>query len=679
MENFRLKFLEEAQEHISDIEQALLTLEDNPGDINLVEKVFRAMHSLKGGGAMFGFENISEFTHNLETIYDEIRNGKLNLSEEIFTLTLESVDHIKTMLNIDNEFTDEQKQLHQLLLQKIAEVIDNSTTDTQKNQQNPENKKPSKGATYYINFKPFENILDNGTNPLYLIDELTELGDTLVYSNLNNLPDIDRLNPLACYIHWEIILSTEHDENDINDVFIFVEDLCEIEIEKLSNKNLLKNSTFKTRLSEIGSSQTPIGLQTIAEIAKSVTSSVASKVKKAISGSPIGKQKTIANTISSIRVSSEKLDELMNLVSELVTTQARLALYTEQQESSELTAISENVQKLSRQLRDLAFNVVLVPIETLITRFHRLVRDLSHELGKEIAFRSEGTDTELDKTIIESLTDPLLHIIRNSIDHGIEDAAVREKKGKSPNGEILLKSFYSGANVVIQIIDDGAGINPEKIKNKAIEKNIITKDTTLSNKEIFDLLFLPGFSTANSITDVSGRGVGMDVVKQQVSKIRGEIEIDSEIDKGTTLTLKLPLTLSIIDGLLVQVEETYFVIPLSAVEKIHAIQQKTLFSQFNNLVVLDGEQVPYLYLRDEFEIGKTDKEQEQLIVVRYEDKKVGLVVDAIIGEYQAVLKPLGHHYKKQDIISGATILGDGTVALVLDTNKTVTQFALQNT
>jgi two-component system chemotaxis sensor kinase CheA len=489
---------------------------------------------------------------------------------------------------------------------------------------------------------------------------------------MNRIPSLKALNPELCYTYWEAIVATTQEVNTISDVFIFVEDESTIEIQKISDSNLLSNDHFVYEINNLARVQKDIGLSAVQKLADETqrrqTRDLSNIIKKE-------KLNTKDTTISSIRVSSDKLDQLMNLVSELVTTQARLSLFAEQNGISGLLPIAENVQKLSRQLRDTAFSIVLIPIENMLTRFQRLVRDLSNELGKDVVFVTEGAETELDKTIIESLADPLMHILRNSLDHGIEDHEVRARLGKPRQGKIVLKAFYSGANVMIQISDDGAGIDSDLITEKAIAKGIISPDRKLSRREVLDLVFLPGFSTAKQITDVSGRGVGMDVVKRKISDIRGEVEIESEIKVGTTITIKLPLTLSIIDGLLVKVDDTHFIIPLSVVDKIFAVEHTKVINTFNNVVVLDGKQVPFFYIRKEFDLPNSTDFWEQVIVVNFEEKRVGLIVDSVVGEYQAVLKPLGKHYKKQEMISGATILGDGTVALVVDTNKIIKTFA----
>lgn len=672
MDNFKKKFIEEAAELIDKLEVALLELEKKPNDEALIQQVFRVMHTLKGNSAMFGFELIDSFTHNLESIYDKIRNGQLEVSKDILNITFSSVDHLKAMLDEQNYDDPDFKTIHSGLMGKINKIINPDIVEKESNNTEKAQDMSGSFSTFYILFEPNEKIFSNGTNPLYLLDELCSLGEHKVYAHFNRLPGIKDINPNLCYTYWEVLLVTDKDVNAIHDVFIFVETDSKLEIQKLAEENLLADKEFVDEVSHLADIQKDVGLVTIQRLAaKSVARINKAKAREFTKERIATKDKTAA----SIRVSSDKLDHLMNLVSELVTTQARLSLFAEQNNVPGLAPIVENVHKLTRQLRDIAFSIVLIPIENLFGRFQRLIRDLSAELHKEVDFIIEGADTELDKTIIENLSDPLMHIIRNSMDHGIEESRIRIANGKPAKGKIHLKAFYSGANVIIQVSDDGAGIDPEIIHAKAISKGLVPSDKKMNKKEILDLIFLPGFSTAKKVTDVSGRGVGMDVVKKKISDIRGEVEVESEVGLGTTITIKLPLTLSIIDGLLVSIDSSPFVIPLSSIDKIYAVDKESIYNTFNNLVTLDGTQIPFFSLRKEFNLQPSNEELEQVVVVNFEDNRVGLVVDYVIGEYQAVLKPLGKHYKSHDIFSGATILGDGTVALVMDTNKIIKMFA----
>lgn len=673
MDSFKKKFVEEASELIDKLEVTLLELEKNPDDSTLIQQVFRVMHTLKGNSSMFGFDLIDKFTHNLETVYDLIRNNQLKLTSQVLNVTLSSVDHLKAMLDEGNYEDPDFLTTHNGLIAEIDQLINpNKSEELNHSDQEVENKSDAVMHTYYVMFEPRNDIFKNGTNPLYLLDELSSLGQSKVFAHFNRVPSFDKINPEFCYVYWEAILASEHEINVINDVFIFVESESTLEIQKIADINLLQDSKFVEEISQLANIQKDIGLVTVQKFASQSIVRHNKQKSEVVKRERIGyKDKSAA----SIRVSSDKLDSLMNLVSELVTTQARLSLFAEENSIPGLGPIVENVQKLSRQLRDIAFSIVLIPIENLFGRFQRLVRDLSMELKKEVELVTEGAETELDKTIIENLSDPLMHILRNSLDHGIEEAGIRLAKGKPAKGKIVIKAFYSGANVIIQVTDDGAGIDPETIREKAISKGIITPERKLSKKEILDLIFLPGFSTAKKVTDVSGRGVGMDVVKKKIAEIRGEVEVDSEVDKGTTIIIKLPLTLSIIDGLLVSINKAAYVIPLAAIDKIYAVEKEKIYSSFNNLVTLDGQQIPFFSLRKEFHLDQSDEDLEQVVVINFEDNSVGLVVDFVIGEYQAVLKPLGKHYKTHDIFSGATILGDGTVALVMDTNKIIKDFA----
>ncbi len=675
MDRFTEKFIEEATDNISDLEQALLKLENNPDEKGLVERVFRAMHSLKGGGAMFGFSKLSEFTHHLETLWENIRDGRVKINQGLLDLTLECVDHLKILLKETEELSPHTETNHKNLTVQVMKFLGSEKKDEpiQDQHTHSENDKPNL-KTYYIYFDPSEDIFDDGTNPLFLLDEMHSLGQCKIIPYLHRIPGLKALDPVKCYTYWEIILATAEDEGAIHDVFIFVEDQSEIEIRLLSESNLFDHDQLKEKLDHQFATEQDLGYDGFKKLLEhmDVDRPTEENEKKGGNG-----QSSRETTISSIRVGSEKIDHMMNLVSELVTTQARLSLRAEQLNDSELESIAEDVQKLTRQLRDNAFDVALVPVETMLTRFQRLVRDLSNSLNKKVKFTAEGTDTELDKNIIETLTDPMLHIIRNCIDHGIETPEERKKLGKPEEGTIQFKAYYSGASVHIQVHDDGKGIDPEVIKNKAVERGLITPDATLSKKEVFDLIFNPGFSTSEQVTDVSGRGVGMDVVKRNLDEIRGEVEVDSAVNAGTTLTVKLPLTLSIIDGLLVNIADNKYIVPLSAVDKIYAVNNSEVSKSFNNLVVLDGEQVPFFNLRSEFKLPDGGSDRKEIVVVRYDNNRIGLVVDNVIGEYQAVLKSLGKMYKEQDMISGATILGDGTVALVLDSNKMIDKFAAQ--
>ncbi|MFC2138455.1 chemotaxis protein CheA [Bacteroidota bacterium] len=672
MDNLQKKFIEEASDNINDLEDALLSLEKSPDNKQLIERIFRSLHTLKGTGAMFGFNNISELTHDLENIYDLIREGNNEIDKRTLDITLQCVDHLRNLLTDTNFSNADNIELQEILIKKIKDLVNASSdknTGVDSKVNNLQNLQDNN--TYYISFQPDESLLKNGSNPLFLIDEITSLGKTIIYPHIQKIPELKNIKPDLCYIHYEIIISTDQGLNALTDVFIFVEDECTLEIEKLTDFDTFDNEGITKKLIELKLEEQPHYHDSIQKILKPIRSH-----KTKTDGSTTNLKN--GNLISSIRVASSKLDSLMNLVSELVTTQARLSLYAENDGKSELIAISENVQKLSRQLRDIAFEIVLIPIETVINKYQRLVRDLSGELSKKVNFITEGTDTELDKTIIESLSDPLLHIIRNCIDHGIESPAERKKKGKQETGTIIFKAYYSGTNVVIEIKDDGAGIDPEKIKAKAIKTGLIYDDSVLDKSGLFDLIFMPGFSTASKVTDVSGRGVGMDVVRRKIAEIRGEVKIDSEINKGTKLTILLPLTLSIIDGLLVKISNTHFIIPLAAIDKIYAIQHEEINKSFNNHIKLDSMLLPYFYLREEFHVNEETPESEQVILVQYQDKQVGIIVDHVVGEYQAVLKPLGKHYKNQEMISGASILGDGTVALVLDTNKLINSISNQN-
>ncbi len=694
MDNMKAVYLEEASELLDKLEGALLQLDETPEEKSIIEEVFRIMHTLKGNSSMFGFLNIAEFIHNLETVYDLIRTGKQLVSKELVDVTLASMDHIKQIVE-DHELEDEaNKDRHASLTTQImaytgeeeeAEVA--PKTDTKKIESDEK-------KTWHIHFKPGKSIVNDGNNPLYLVDELFSLGECLALPYTSSIKNINKLNPTECITSWSIFLASNKTENEIKEVFVFVEANSLITVEAIADSNLLTTTEFKNTVSNTVLINAPFDIGSLdiqssepviptKEEEKPKKKSLANKVKEAAKEKGVSKQKDATEpqqvkekTVSSIRVSSDKLDELLNLVSELITTQAALSLHTDKKADSELETISENVEKLSRQLRDIAFGMTLVPISNLFGRFQRMVRDISTELGKDIAFITEGGDTELDKSIIESLTDPLMHILRNSLDHGVENKEQRAQLGKPEKGTIILRAYYSGTNVNVEIKDDGKGINAKVIRAKAIEKGVIEENAVLTEKEIFNLIFHAGFSTAEVVTDVSGRGVGMDVVRRNINALRGEIDIESTVNVGTKLTISLPLTLSIIDGLLVQLGKGSFVIPLAAIDKCYTYKNAEDVNKFTRILELDNNQIPYIDLRETFEIS--DKKgadlAKQIVVVNNGKSQVALVCDHIVGEYQAVIKPLGVYFKEQDYISGSTILGDGTIALVFDTNRLIRKY-----
>lgn len=680
MVNLKEVYIEEAEDLFSKMEDALLRLENAPEDNALIAEIFRSMHTLKGSSGMFGAMKVSDFVHNLETIYDRVRNNEMALNSEIVDVTFRSIDHLKKAI-FDSDLEDQgnQKNNDQLTAEILA-ILEGGIVDGVAAQ----HKKKAIERTYLVSFKPNSEIFEDGTNPLLLLEELTDLGKFKVFVHMNSGTGTDDFDPTKCYTSWDVLLVTESMENAIRDVFIFVESSSDLLIQELFEGDLLSKPDFIKELPEENLTGDVLSLEQLEGIIDRIgeveVSPEVEPVKQDTKPSKSEQEKKVQQAfektkpISSIRVSANKLDELMNHVSELITTQAGLSLYSKNNFDPALETISDNVEKLSRQLRDIAFGMTLIQIDKLFSRFQRVIRDLSVQLDKSVNFITEGGETELDKTIIESLTDPLMHIVRNSVDHGIESKAERIKKGKPETGTIRLRSYYSGAKVYIQIEDDGKGMDPDKIRDKAIDRGLISKEDKLSKKEIFDLVFTPGFSLAKNVTDISGRGVGMDVVRKNILDIRGEISIESELDIGTTITLGLPLTLSIIDGLLIKVHDTFIIVPLSEVFKCYEIKSSQLNNNFNQLIILDDEQIPYFNLRDEFDINEEDTpETVSIIVVQNRNSKIAICVDSIVGEYQAVLKPVGKYYRNQEFISGATILGDGTVALVLDAFKIIAQ------
>ncbi len=677
MENLHSVYLEEAEDLFSKIEESLLLLEKSPDDSSLIAEVFRSMHTLKGSSSMYGSSKVADFVHNLETIYDQVRGHEIELSQPIIEATFKSLDHLKKIVQAPDIPDPIDAKYHEKLTAEILGLLEDYSGEIAPAKKEVNHSK----CTYFISFTPDKAIFSDGTNPLLLIDELKDLGPSRVYTSIDKRLKSKSYDPKKCYTSWNVILATEDDVNPIKDVFIFVEETSKIVIEKISDVDLLGLSEFTSQLPPNDLNAKLPALKDFKKLVKAVPAEALTRSAEdslhedEVDGQEeekLQKSHGKEEAITSIRVSADKLDELMNQVSELVTTQAGLSLYAENNFDPTLNAIADNVEKLSRQLRDIAFEMTLIQISNLFRRFNRVTRDISTQLGKSVKFITEGGETELDKKIIDSLADPLMHLIRNSLDHGIESREERVKMGKPEKGTIKLSSYYSGAKVYIQIEDDGRGIDAQKIREKAIANRLISKDDQLSEREIYDLIFVPGFSMAKSVTDISGRGVGMDVVKKNILDIRGDITVESKIGQGTKIVLGLPLTLSVIDGLLVKVEATSFVVPLGDIKKCYEIKRDELSNDFNELITLEEDKIPYLDLRKEFLIkDENPPEKASIILLENEDNKIAVCVDSIVGEYQAVLKPVGKYYRNQEFVSGATILGDGSIALVLDAYKII--------
>jgi two-component system chemotaxis sensor kinase CheA len=687
MDAHKETFREEAYELLTELERSLLELEDNPGDMEQVGRVFRAMHTIKGSGAMFGFEDIASFTHNVENVFDQVRSGKIPVTRELVNLTLSARDHIKHLLDasVTGNAVDEANarqiisSLNSLLTGAGEAAPSAETEDVQTTAETM--------VTYRVCFKPHSDLFMNGTNPILLLNELRDLGECSVTAHTDNIPVLEDLNPEALYIFWNVVITTDKGINAIKDVFIFVEDDADITIDVLMEEDpynvmdqpqprlgeiLVKHGAISDQaLAKALSSQLRIGEILVQEkittrSAVAAALSEQNQIKKRI------EQRSEGAQISSVRVPAEKLDQLVDLVGELVTVQARLSQKAAKQGDADLVAIAEDVESLTAGLRDNAMSIRMLQIGTTFASFKRLVRDLSNELGKNIELTTAGGETELDKTVIDQLKDPLVHIIRNAVDHGIETPEERRKAGKEEAGTIHLSAEHSGAHVLVRIKDDGKGLDPVVIRRKAVEKGIIPSDAELDENGIQNLLFAPGFSTAEKITDVSGRGVGMDVVKRSIESLRGSIDLSSIKGEGTTITLKLPLTLAIIDGLLVQIGEGYFVLPLSSVEEcVELTREQRKSRKSGNILNIRGDIVPYVRLRDEYDIQENTPDLEHVVIMETSGKRVGFVVDRVIGGHQTVIKNLGSTFKDARDISGATILGDGTVALIIDVNKIV--------
>ena len=660
-------FRAEARELFEQLETTLLDIESSPGDRELIDTAFRALHTIKGSGAMFGFDDASAFTHHVENAFDMVRKGQLAVSRDLVEIALAARDHMRLLIEEPEKAVSEDGVD---ILDRLAALTGNAPQAAPA----PAARKTEaeERMTYRIRFKLPPYALATGANPLLLLRELRELGDCTVIANFEDVPALEEIDPCGSYLGWDCLLSTAHPRSAIDDVFLFVADDSNLTIEPVAAADKLlgeilvdQNALSAPELARALESQPRLGDILVQEGLVNDDKLAAALAEQGHLRTEA--EKTAKREDTGIRVPAERLDALMDQVGELVIAQARLRQLAGSSGDAHLTSLVEEIERLSSQLRDTTMGIRMVPIGSLFGRFRRLVRDLSKELGKQVRLTTSGEETELDKTVIERLHDPLVHLIRNSLDHGIETPERREAKGKPREGHIHLSAVHSGAQVLIRIEDDGAGIDPERVRAKAIENGLIGEDADLDEKELFQLILQPGFSTAAKITSVSGRGVGMDVVKRSIDQLRGTIDIGSRLGAGAGMTLSLPLTLAIIDGLLVRVGDGRYVIPLAAVEEcVELSKEDDLRATGRDFLNIRDEVVAFLRLRNLFGAATPPDPYQKVVIVSTGDSRVGLAVDQILGDYQTVIKSLSRVHAGLQTFSGATILGDGTVALILD-------------
>jgi len=642
LDKYKQAFQEEAREVLVELESALLELNESRTDRELVSRVFRALHTIKGSGGMFGYDELAAFAHQLETAFDEVRAGRLEVTAELLDVALTARDQIKSMLEEAAGGAPADRTVAAAILAKLHTLTGLAESPSGgKAASAPQPPKAVAGAVsaWKIHFCPGPELLRNGANPLLLLGELRQLGDLHSTASMAAVPRLAELDPERCYISWDMVLATAAGREAIRDVFIFVEDSSELSVEPhvvpVPDAEEAPPKAGQVRRTSYG---------------------------RRAYDSP--------DNASSIRVPATRLDQFVNLVGELVTVQARLAEVAARRDDPEVLAVSEEIERLTAALRENSMSIRMLPIRGTFERFRRLVHDLARDLHKEVELTIEGGDTELDKTVIDQLNDPLMHLIRNSMDHGVELPRDRIAAGKPATATLCLSAKHSGANVLVGVSDDGAGINAEAVRARADEKGLVAGDAQLTESEILSLILSPGFSTAKQVTDVSGRGVGMDVVRRNVEALRGTIEIASKPGAGTNVTLRLPLTMAIIDGLLVRIGESYFVMPLATtLECVELTRQDVEKANGKHVADIRGELIPYIRLREYFNIHAERPEREQIMLTETEEGRYGFVVDQVLGDHQTVIKNLGRYYRHVQVISGATILGNGSVALILDPHR----------
>jgi two-component system chemotaxis sensor kinase CheA len=645
-------FRTEAAELLEQIEAGLLDLNVNLGDKDQVDAVFRGLHTLKGSGAMFGFEALAAFTHHCETAFDRVRKGEVPATHALVTAVLGAKDHMRALVETPS---GDHEEMSETLLANLRRAVDGAGgADEAVAAVGPAQ------TLYKIRFSLPQNAMANGTNPLPLLDELRDLGTCRIVADRSKIPSLGELSATDLHIAWDVELLTDQPRSAIDDVFIFVMDDMELVVEEIAAP---------------AQPEAKIEIPAAApDTAASQPAPATAAIASTATNTPAPADAKAAKATENVRVPAERLDELMDRVGELVIAQSRLSQLAGGSGDLQLRAVSEDVERLSGELRDTMMVLRMVPVTQLFGRFRRLVHDLANETGKRIELVTEGETTEVDKSVIERLADPMIHLVRNSCDHGLETADERRAAGKPEAGRIHLSARQQAGEVIITIKDDGRGINKDRVRAKAESSGLIAANASLTDQELYQLIFQPGFSTAQTVTNLSGRGVGMDVVKRTIDALRGTINVASRPGEGSEISLAIPLTLAIIDGLLVRVGNARYVIPLSAVEECLELSvEEDMRSRGRSFISLRDSLVPFLRLRDLFRTGTKPDPFQKVVVISTGSERVGLVVDQIIGDHQTVIKGMSKLHHDVGMFSGATILGDGGVALILDVGHLVAE------
>jgi two-component system chemotaxis sensor kinase CheA len=697
-------FIVESRELLEDMENALLAVEQAETKTEMVNAIFRAAHTIKGSAGLFGLDYIVAFTHDVESVLDQVRDGKIEVADRLVILLLSCCDYIGALIDAVEAGQlgasevlaqrgaplTEQLQIYLGMPQATGTQVAVSQQDTaqhgSKTIERIDNATDDQGHDHWhISLRFGQDVLRNGMDPMAFIRYLGKLGTITGIATLPDaIPDADGMDAESCYLGFEIALDSDADKAAIDNVFEFVRDDCSIRIlpphSRISEYiRMIEDLPEKTtRLGEI---LVLCGSVTAQEVEAALNAQSGAKpvapqlgeilvgqgaVRPAVVEAALAKQKQVselkAQENRSIRVDADKLDHLINLVGELIIAGASVNLIARRANNAELQECTSTLSGLVEELRDGALQLRMVKIGATFSRFQRVVHDVSREIGKDIVLVVSGEDTELDKTVVEKIADPLTHLVRNSIDHGIEAAELRVARGKSAQGTVKLNAYHDSGSIVIEVSDDGGGLKRDKILEKAVERGLVEPGRVLSDSEIYNLIFEPGFSTAEQITNLSGRGVGMDVVKRNIIALRGSVGIKSEEGVGTTVTVRLPLTLAIINGFQVGLGKSVFVIPLDMIEECVEFSAEPGHDYTN----LRGQILPFIRLREMFDVQGAVARRESIVVVNYGGKKAGLVVDALLGEFQTVIKPLGKMFNQVKCISGSSILGSGEVALILD-------------